>query len=75
MKRPTTAKEQVTKSHLDTQWLIRQVAKVSPCTEVIGSNTIKTQLALHLCKDILVHGVPDNVNSATQSLLTFRSQK
>ncbi|KAI2494827.1 hypothetical protein MHU86_19722 [Fragilaria crotonensis] len=30
----------------------------------MGNNTIKTHLVLHLCEDILDHGVPDNVNSA-----------
>jgi hypothetical protein len=64
MKQPTIAKEQVKNSHLATQWLIRQVAKVSPRTKGMGNNTIKTHLALHLCEDILDHGVPDNVNSA-----------
>ncbi|KAI2511656.1 hypothetical protein MHU86_2722 [Fragilaria crotonensis] len=29
----------------------------------MGNNTIKTHLVLHLCEDILDHGVPDNVNS------------
>ena len=64
MKQPTVAKEQVKNSHLAMQWLIWQVAKVSRCTKGMGNNTIKTHLALHLCKDILDHGVPDNVNSA-----------
>ena len=63
MKQPTIAKEQVRNSHLATQWLICQVAKVSLCIRGMGNNAIKTQLALHLCKDILDHGVPVNVNS------------
>jgi hypothetical protein len=28
------------------------------------NNTIKRHLVLHICEDILDHGVPDNVNSA-----------
>jgi len=64
MKQPTVAKEQVKNSHLAMQWLIRQVAKVSPHTKGMGNNTIKTHLAMHLCEDILDNGVPDNVNSA-----------
>jgi hypothetical protein len=65
MKQPTIAKEQVENSHLVTQWLIWQVAKVSPCSKGMGNKTIKMHLSLHLlCKDIIDHGVPDNVNSA-----------
>jgi hypothetical protein len=64
MKQPTIAKEQVKNSHLTMQWLIQQVAKVSTHTKGMGNNTIKTHLALHLCKDILDHGVPDDINSA-----------
>jgi hypothetical protein len=30
----------------------------------MGNNTIKNHLVLHICKDILDHGVPENVNSA-----------
>ena len=64
MKQPIIAKEQVKSSHLAVQWLIRKVATVSPRTKGMGNNTIKTHLVLHLCEDILDHGVPDNVNSA-----------
>ena len=30
----------------------------------MGNNTIKNHLVLHLSKDIMDHGVPENVNSA-----------
>ena len=30
----------------------------------MGNNTIKTHLLLHLCEDILDHGVPETVNSS-----------
>ena len=29
----------------------------------MGNNTIKMHLVLHICEDILDHGVPENVNS------------
>ena len=64
MKQPSIPKAQVKKSHSGIQWLIRQIARVSPRTSGMGNNTIKTHLALHLSEDILDHGVPENVNSA-----------
>jgi hypothetical protein len=64
MKQSSIAKSQVRKSHFAVQWLMRHVAAVSPCASGMGTNIIKTHLVLHLCKDILDHGVPDNVNSA-----------
>ncbi|KAI2495149.1 hypothetical protein MHU86_19380 [Fragilaria crotonensis] len=54
----------VKRSHTCLQWLMRVVAEVAPCPGAMGNNTIKTHLVLHLCEDILDHGVPDNVNSA-----------
>jgi hypothetical protein len=39
------------------------VAEVAPRPGAMGNNTIKTHcLVLHLCEDILDHGVPENVN-------------
>jgi hypothetical protein len=64
MKQPTIAKAQVRKSHFAVQWLVRQFAQVSPRETGMGNNTIKFHLVLHLCEDILDHGVPENVNSA-----------
>ena len=64
MKQSTIPKAQVTKSHCAVQWLMRQIAGVSPRASGMGNNTIKTHLVLHLSKDILDHGVPENVNSA-----------
>jgi hypothetical protein len=65
MKQSTIAKSQVQKSNFAVyQWLMRHVAAVSPRASGMGTNTIKTHLVLHLCEDILDHGVPDNVNSA-----------
>jgi hypothetical protein len=64
MKQPTIAKSQVRKSHFAVQWLMRQFAQVSPRATGIGNNTIKIHLVLHLCENILDHGVPENVNSA-----------
>jgi hypothetical protein len=64
MKSTTIAKEQVKNSLVATQRLIWHVANVSPSTEQIGKNMINLHLALHLCEDILDHGVPDAVNSA-----------
>ncbi|KAI2493933.1 hypothetical protein MHU86_20618 [Fragilaria crotonensis] len=57
-------KEMVKRSHTCLQWLMRVVAEVAPRPGAMGNNTIKTHLVLHLCEDILDHGVPDNVNSA-----------
>ncbi len=54
----------VRRSHVVVQWLVWFVAEVAPCTSRMGNNTIKTHLDLHLCKDILDHGVPENVNSS-----------
>jgi hypothetical protein len=64
MKQPTIAKKQVKASHVAVQWLMRLVATVAPRTTGMTNNTIKKHLVLHLCEDILDHGVPDNVNSA-----------
>ena len=52
------------RSHAAVQWLVRFVAEVAPRTSGMGNNTIKTHLVLHLCEDILDHGVPENVNSS-----------
>jgi hypothetical protein len=46
------------------QWLMRVVTEVIPRPGAMGNNTIKTPLVLHLCEDILDHGVPENVNSS-----------
>jgi hypothetical protein len=54
----------VRRSHVGLQWLMRLVAEVAPRPGKMGNNTIKRHLVLHLCEDILDHGVPDNVNSA-----------
>ena len=43
---------------------MRLVAEVAPRPGGMTNNTIKRHLVLHLCEDILDHGVPDNVNSA-----------
>ncbi len=64
MKQSSIAKSQVRKSHFAVQWLMRHVAAVSPHASGMDTNTIKAHLVLHLCEDILDHGVPDNVNSA-----------
>ncbi|KAI2511185.1 hypothetical protein MHU86_3150 [Fragilaria crotonensis] len=68
MKQPTIAKKQVKASHVAVQWLMRLVATVAPRTTGMTNNTIKKHLVLHLCEDILDHGVPDNVNSAFAEL-------
>ncbi|KAI2491466.1 hypothetical protein MHU86_23103 [Fragilaria crotonensis] len=54
----------VKRSHVAVQWLMRVVAEVAPRPGAMGNNTIKTHLVLHLCEDILDHGVPENVNSS-----------
>jgi hypothetical protein len=64
MKQPTIPKKMVRRSHVAVQSLMRFVAKVAPRPSGMGNNTIKTHLVLHLCKDILDHGVPENVNSS-----------
>jgi hypothetical protein len=64
MKQPTIAKKQIKGSHVAVQWLMRLMATVAPRTTGMTNNTIKKHLVLHLCEDILDHGVPDNVNSA-----------
>ena len=64
MKQPFIRRHQVEKSQYAVQWLMRKVAEVCPRPKGMGNNTIKTHLVLHLCEDILDHGVPDNVNSA-----------
>ena len=63
MKQPTIPKKMVRRSHVAVQWLMRFVAEVAPRPSGMGNNTIKTHLVLHLCEDILDHGVPENVNS------------
>ncbi len=55
-------------SHVTMQWLMRLMATVAPCTTKMTNNTIKKHLVLHLCKDILDHGVPDNVDSTFPKL-------
>jgi hypothetical protein len=64
MKQPTISKKLVRRSHACMQWLMRSVAEVAPRPGGMTNNTIKRHLVLHLCEDILDHGVPDNVNSA-----------
>jgi hypothetical protein len=64
MKQPTISKKQVKGSHAAVQWLMRFIATVAPRTGGMTNNTIKRHLVLHICEDILDHGVPDNVNSA-----------
>jgi hypothetical protein len=64
MKQPTIPKKMVRRSHVAVQWLMRFVAEVAPRPGTMGNNTIKTHLVLHLCEDILDHGVPENVNSS-----------
>ena len=64
MKQPTISKRQVKGSHAAVQWLMRFIATVAPRIGGMTNNTIKRHLVLHLCEDILDHGVPDNVNSA-----------
>jgi Plavaka transposase len=64
MKQSTIPRHQVAKSQHAVQWLMRHVADVCPRPKGMGNNTIKTHLVLHLCEDILDHGVPENVNSA-----------
>jgi hypothetical protein len=63
MKQASIPKKMVKHSHVTVQWLMRLVAEVTPCPGAMGNNTIKTHLVLHLCEDILNHGVPENVNS------------
>ncbi len=62
MKQATIPKKMVKRSHVAVQWLMRLVAEVTPRPGAMGNNTIKTHLVLHLCEDILDHGVPENVN-------------
>ena len=64
MKQPSMSKKMVKRSHSAVQWLMRVVAEVTPRPGAMGNNTIKTHLVLHLCEDILDHGVPENVNSS-----------
>jgi hypothetical protein len=64
MKQPTISKKMVKRSHATVQWLMRYVAEVAPRPAAMGNNTIKTHLVLHLCEDILDHGVPETVNSS-----------
>ena len=63
-KQPTIPKKMVRHSHVAVQWLMRFVAEVAPCPSGMGNGTIKSHLVLHLCEDILDHGVPENVNSS-----------
>jgi hypothetical protein len=46
------------------QWLMRNMKKISSRATGMGNNTIKMYLVLHICEDILDHGVPENANSA-----------
>jgi hypothetical protein len=64
MKQPTISKKLVRRSHACMQWLMQSVAEVAPRPGGMTNNTIKRHLVLHLCEDVLDHGVPDNVNSA-----------
>ncbi len=64
MKQPTMSKTRVKDSHAAVQWLMCFIASVAPHTGGMTNNTIKRHLVLHICKDILVHGVTDNVISA-----------
>ena len=64
MKQPTISKKQVRGSHAAVQHLMRMLATVAPRPGGMANNTIKRHLVLHLCEDILDHGVPDNVNSS-----------
>lgn len=58
-------KYKVRKSQPAVQWLMRKVADVSPRGSGMGNNdTIKTHLVLHLCEDMLDHGVPENVDTS-----------
>jgi hypothetical protein len=61
MKLSNILKAQVTKSLCTVQWLMRQVAGVSPQASGMGNITTKTHLILHLSKDFLDHEVPENV--------------
>ena len=40
------------------------MATIAPHIGGMTNNSIKRHLVLHLCEDILDHGIPDNVNSA-----------
>ena len=64
MKQPRIARLQVSKSQYAVRWLMRRLSTVSPRVTGMCNNTIKMHLVLHVCEDILDHGVPDNVNSA-----------
>ncbi|KAI2496210.1 hypothetical protein MHU86_18305 [Fragilaria crotonensis] len=64
MKQPEMPRHQVVKSKYAVQWLMRNVANICPRQTGMGNNTIKNHLVLHICEDILDHGVPENVNSA-----------
>ncbi len=64
MKQPTISKKQVKGSHAAVQWLMRIIATVAPRTGGTTNSKIKGHLVLHICEDILDHGVPDNVNHA-----------
>jgi hypothetical protein len=64
MKQGKIPKSQVRKSHYAVKWLMRNMKRISPRATGMGNNTIKMHLVLHICEDILDHGVPENVNSA-----------
>ena len=64
MKQGKIPKSQVKKSHYAVKWLMGSMKRISPCTTGMGNNTIKMHLVLHICEDILYHGIPENVNSA-----------
>ena len=64
MKEPHLTKSHVLRLHATVQWLIRLVADIAPRTTGMGNNTIKRHLVIHICRDMLDHGVPQNVNSA-----------
>jgi hypothetical protein len=63
MKQGRIPKSQVKISHYPVQWPMRNMQIISPCATGMGNNTIKMHLVMHICEDILDHGVPENVNS------------
>jgi len=64
LKQGNIKRSQVRKSPYATQMLIRRLRYVSPRVEGMGTKTIKVHLVLHLCQDILDHGVPSMVDSS-----------
>ena len=64
MKQPEMPRHQVVKSQCAVQRLMRNVANICPRQTGMGNNAIKNDLVLHICKDILDHGVPAYAESA-----------